>query len=64
MKGNEESPERMLNEIEASILSELKIMVIDTDPGPQDPVLWLQYTNTHGLQKSCGGKGMAWPLSK
>ena len=36
----------------------------DVDPGPQDPVLWLQYTNTHGLQKSCGGKGTAWPLSK
>ena len=36
----------------------------DTDPGPQDPVLWLQYTNTHRLQKSCGGKGMAWPLCK
>ena len=35
----------------------------DGDLGPQDPVLWLQYTNTHGLQKSCGGKGMAWPLS-
>ena len=27
-------------------------------------MLWLQYTNTHGLQKSCGGKGAAWPLSK
>ena len=37
---------------------------IEVDPGPQDPVLWLQYTNTHGLQKSCGGKGMAWPPSK
>ena len=36
----------------------------DTDPSQQDPVLWLQYTNTHGLQKSCGGKQMAWPLSK
>ena len=36
----------------------------DVDPSLQDPVLWLQYTNTHGLQKSCGGKGMAWPLSK
>ena len=36
----------------------------DTDPGPQDPVLWLQYTNTHGLQKSCGEKRMAWPLSE
>ena len=36
----------------------------DADPGPQDPVLWLQYTNTHGLQKSCGEKGAAWPLSK
>ena len=22
------------------------------------------YTNTHGLQKSCGEKGAAWPLSK
>ena len=35
----------------------------DADPGQQDP-LWLQYTNTHGLQKSCGEKGAAWPLSK
>ena len=26
--------------------------------------MWLQYTNTHGLQKSCGEKGAAWPLSK
>ena len=36
----------------------------DMDPGPQDPVLWLQYTNTHGLQKSCGGKRAVWPLSE
>ena len=27
-------------------------------------VLWLQWTNSHGLQKSCGEKGMAWPLPK
>ena len=27
-------------------------------------VLWLQQTNSHGLQKSYGGKGTAWPLSK
>ena len=27
-------------------------------------LLWQQWTNTHGLQKSCGEKGMAWPLSK
>ena len=33
----------------------------DADPGQQDP-LWLQYSNTHRLQKSCGGKGAAWPL--
>ena len=26
--------------------------------------LWQQWTNSHGLQKSCGEKGMAWPLSK
>ena len=32
---------------------------INADPGLQDPVLWLQYTNTQGLQKSCGEKGMA-----
>ena len=37
---------------------------INADPGLQDPVLWLQYTNTQGLQKSCGEKGMAWPVSK
>ena len=34
----------------------------DADPGPQDLLLWPQYTNTHGLPKSCGGKGMARPL--
>ena len=34
----------------------------DADPGQQDLLLWLQYTNTHGLQKSCGRKGMARPL--
>ena len=27
-------------------------------------VLWLQRTNSHGLQKSCGEKETAWPLSK
>ena len=27
-------------------------------------VLWLQWTNSHGLQKFCGEKGIAWPLSK
>ena len=27
-------------------------------------VLWQQWTNSNGLQKSCGEKGMAWPLSK
>ena len=27
-------------------------------------VLWLQWTNSHRLQKSCGEKGMAWLLSK
>ena len=36
----------------------------DADPGPQDLVLWLQYTNTHGLQKSCGGQGTAATLSR
>ena len=35
----------------------------DADPGQQDP-LWLQYSNTHRLQKSCGGKGTAQPLSQ
>ena len=37
---------------------------LDADPAGRDPVLWLQYTNTHGLQKSCGGKGTARPLSQ
>ena len=37
---------------------------IEVDPGLQDPVLWVQYTNIHRVQKSCGGKGVAWPLSK
>ena len=36
----------------------------DADPGPQDLLLWPQYTHTHRLQKSCGGKGTAWPLSQ
>ena len=27
-------------------------------------VLWLWRTNSHRLQKSCGEKGTAWPLSK
>ena len=36
----------------------------DTDPGLQDRLLWPQYTNTHRLQKSCGGKGTAQPLSQ
>ena len=27
-------------------------------------MLWLQWTNSHGLQKSCGEKGMARPLFK
>ena len=40
------------------------VCVYNADPGPQDLLLWWQYANTHGLQKSCGGKGAAWPLSK
>ena len=36
----------------------------DADLGQQDLLLWLPYTHTHGLQKSCGEKGAAWPLSK
>ena len=36
----------------------------DADCGPQDLLLWPQYTNTHGLQKSCGGKGTARPLKR
>ena len=28
----------------------------DADSSQQDPVLWQQQTNTHGLQKSCGEK--------
>ena len=36
----------------------------DTDPSQQDLLLWPQYANTHGLQKSCGVNGAAWPLSK
>ena len=35
----------------------------DSDPGQQDPVLWRPETNTHGIQKSCGEKLMAWPFS-
>ena len=33
-------------------------------PANRDHVLWLQWTNSHGLQKSCGEKGMGWPLSE
>ena len=36
----------------------------DADPSPQNLPLWPQHTDTHGLQKSCGGKGTAWPLSQ
>ena len=36
----------------------------DADPGQQDLLWWLPYTNTHGLQRSCGGKGTARPLSQ
>ena len=36
--------------------------ISDADPGQQD-LLWLQYENSHRLQKSCGEKGAAWPLS-
>ena len=39
-------------------------MEIDADPSPQDLLLWQQYTNTHGLRKSCGEKGTARPLSQ
>ena len=40
--------------------------IIDADLGQQDLLLRFQYSNTHthGLQKSCGGKGAAWPLSE
>ena len=36
----------------------------DADCGPQDLLLRFQYSNTHthGLQRSCGGKGTARPL--
>ena len=36
----------------------------EMNPSQQDPVLWQQQTNSHGLQKSCGDKGMVPPLSK
>ena len=38
----------------------------DTDLGPQDLLLRFQYSNTHthGLQTSCGGKGMDRPVSQ
>ena len=38
----------------------------DADLGPQDLLLRFQYSNihTHGLQRSCGGKGTARPLSQ
>ena len=43
-----------------------KTCVSDADLGPQDLLLRFQYSNTHthGLQTSCGAKGMAWPLSQ
>ena len=33
-------------------------------PASRVHVLWLRGTNSHGLQKSCGEKGMAWPPSE
>ena len=36
----------------------------DADPGRQDPVLWRQKTNTHGLPSPVEEKGMVWPLSQ
>ena len=38
----------------------------EADLGPQDLLLRFQYSNTHthGLQRSCGGKGTALPLSQ
>ena len=53
-----------LKKIKRIGLDQVLMWKSDTDPGLQDPVLWPQYTNTHGLQKSCGGKGAVWPLSK
>ena len=54
----------MLSEISQAVRDKYH-MISDADPGQQDP-LWLLYSNTHThrLQKSCGEKGAAWPLSK
>ena len=48
-----------------SMFLTLDCMVCDADLSPQD-LSWLQYSNTHthGLQRSCGGKGTARPLSQ
>ena len=44
-------------------LHELNLWWTDADPSQQN-LWWLHYSNTHGLQKSCGNKGAVWPLSK
>ena len=36
----------------------------DADPALENCVLWQQWTNSQGLQKSCGEKGTAQPLSQ
>ena len=36
----------------------------DADPALENCVLWQQWTNSQGLQKSCGEKGTAQPLSR
>ena len=51
--------------IEASVPTDVtECAWVTRTPAGGVPVLWLQQTNSHGLQKPCGGKGMAWPLSK
>ena len=66
-KGSQVPKDYILNNSISRIMPNKSIKAeskaVDVDPGPQDPVLRRQYANTHGLQKSCGGKGMAWPLS-
>ena len=44
----------------------IRSFICDADLGPQDLLLWLQYSNTqtHRLQRSCRGKGIAGPLSQ
>ena len=43
------------------VVSEIAALMRTPDRGVR--VLWMRWTNSHRLQKSCGEKGVSWPLS-